>query len=48
MLYGLSSLKVNPNAIDLIQEEREQMTFTLSDFIEKSRLAKDKVHFATK
>jgi uncharacterized Rmd1/YagE family protein len=48
MLYGLSSLKVNPNAIDLIQEEREHMTFTLSDFIEKSRLAKDTIHIATK
>uniref|UniRef100_A0A6G1SNU0 Required for meiotic nuclear division protein 1 n=1 Tax=Aceria tosichella TaxID=561515 RepID=A0A6G1SNU0_9ACAR len=48
MLYGLSSLKVNPNASDLIQEEREHMIFKLSDTIERSRLTRDIIQIAAK
>lgn len=48
ILYGLSSLKINPNAQELIQEEREHMQFSLSDTLDKSRLVRDTIQIAVK
>ena len=41
VLYKLSPLKVNPNASDLIQDEKEHMGYCLSDKIERSKLNRD-------
>lgn len=46
-LYSLSSLKINPNDSDLIQEEKEHINYTLEDNIDKSRLQGDEIQIAS-
>lgn len=47
LLSGLNSLIVNPNSTDLIQEERENMSYSLSDQT-KSKLVRDTIQINTK
>lgn len=46
VLYGLTSLKVNPNSSDLIQEEKEHINYTVSRSIDRSRFNRDTIQLA--
>lgn len=48
ILYGLSSLKIDPYSSELIQEEREHLNYSYVNSIEKSRMSRDIVQLATK